>query len=84
VYVACLEYRGVDFMEPWLEALREHYGPKLSHRAMFPRDSIPQGFLHQLHECTTTFHNIQTEATETNMRLYERDTTPGDDLMIMN
>jgi 23S rRNA U2552 (ribose-2'-O)-methylase RlmE/FtsJ len=26
VYVVCLEYRGRDFMEPWLEVLRDHYG----------------------------------------------------------
>jgi cap2 methyltransferase len=82
VYVVCLDYRGRDFMEPWLEVLRKHYGPNLLHRAMFPRESIPQDFLDQFYECTTTFHNTQTEAIETNMRLYERGTTPDDDLKI--
>jgi hypothetical protein len=84
MYVICFEYRGMDFMEPWLEVLREHYIPKLSHKAMFPRDSIPQDFLGQLQECTTMFYNIQTEVIEANMRLYKRDTTPGNDLMIKN
>jgi hypothetical protein len=28
VYVVCLEYKGRDFMEPWLEVLREHYGER--------------------------------------------------------
>jgi cap2 methyltransferase len=82
VYVVCLDYRGRDFMEPWLQVLRKHYGPKLPLRAMFPRESIPQDFLDQLHECTTKFHSIQTKAIETNMRLYRRGTTPDDDLKI--
>jgi hypothetical protein len=43
-YVVCLDYRGRYFMEPWLEVLREHYGPKLPHRAMFPRERIPRTF----------------------------------------
>jgi cap2 methyltransferase len=29
VYVVCLEYRGRDFLEPWLEVLRKHFGKKL-------------------------------------------------------
>jgi cap2 methyltransferase len=79
VYVVCLEYRGRDFMEPWLEVLREHYGPKLSHRAMFPRESFCQ-----FYEYTTIFHNTQTTVIRTNMQFYEIGTTRGEDVMIRN
>jgi 23S rRNA U2552 (ribose-2'-O)-methylase RlmE/FtsJ len=34
VYVVCLEYRGRDFAEPWLEVLREHYGEKTVHMSL--------------------------------------------------
>lgn len=34
VYVVCLEYKGRDFMEPWLEVLREHYGERTVHMPM--------------------------------------------------
>jgi cap2 methyltransferase len=82
VYVVCLEYRGRDFMKPWLEVLREHYGPDLSHRAMFPRESFHQDFIKQFYECTTMFHNTQTMLIERNMQLYEIGTTPSEDVTI--
>jgi hypothetical protein len=45
----------------------------------FLGESVPQDFLDQFYECTTMFHSIQTEVNGTNMRLYKRGTTPGDD-----
>jgi cap2 methyltransferase len=84
VYVVCLEYRGRDFMEPWLEVLREHYGPKLSDRAMFPRESFCQDFIEQFYEYTTIFHNTQTTVIRTNMQFYKIGTTRGEDVMIRN
>jgi cap2 methyltransferase len=82
VYVLILKYRGRDFMEPWLEVLREHYGPKLTRRAMFPSESFHQDFVHQFYKCTTMFHNTQTTAMETNMRYYDRGITRDEDVMI--
>jgi hypothetical protein len=43
VYVVCLEYKGRDFMEPWLKLLREHYGERIVH--------MPVG-------TDTTIHNL--------------------------
>jgi cap2 methyltransferase len=82
VYVVCLEYRGRDFMEPWLEVLRKHFGPTLPDKAMFPRASIPQDFLDQLYECTAMFKTFQTEVIETNIRLYRRGRRLGEDFTI--
>jgi cap2 methyltransferase len=75
VYVVCLEYRGRDFAEPWLEVLRKHYDPNIQDKAMFPQESIPQNFLNQLYECTAMFKNFQTEVIETNIQVYKRERT---------
>ncbi|PNF27384.1 hypothetical protein B7P43_G17491 [Cryptotermes secundus] len=82
VYVVCLEYKGRDFMEPWLEVLREHYGPSIPDKAMFPQESIPQDFLDQLYECATMFKNLQTDVIETNIRAYQRGRTHTEDFKI--
>jgi cap2 methyltransferase len=84
VYVVCLKYRGRDFMEPWLKVLREHYGPKLTRRAMFDQESFPQDFVRQFYKCTTMFHNTQTTAMETNMLYYERGFTRDENVIIQN
>jgi cap2 methyltransferase len=82
VYVVCLKYRGRDFMEPYLKVLREHYGPKLTRRAMFPQESFPQDFVHQFYKCTTKFHNTHTTVMERNMSYYETGIPHVEDLMI--
>jgi cap2 methyltransferase len=82
VYVVCLKYRGIDFMEPWLEVLREHYGPKVTRRAMFPPESFPQDFVYQFYKCTTMFHNTQTTVMKRNIWYYETNITRDEDVMI--
>ncbi|GFG29900.1 hypothetical protein Cfor_09920 [Coptotermes formosanus] len=72
VYVVCLEYRGRDVIEPWLEVLRKHFGPELPDKAVFPQASIPQDFLDQLYKCASLFKDLQTDVIETNIQMYER------------
>jgi cap2 methyltransferase len=82
VYVVCLKYRGRDFMEPWLKVLREHYGPKLTRRAMFPQESFPQEFVRQFYNCTTMFHNSQTTVMGRNMLYYKTGIPRDEDVII--
>ncbi|KAJ9593436.1 hypothetical protein L9F63_015022, partial [Diploptera punctata] len=79
VYVVCLEYRGIDVMEPWLSVLRKHFVPV---KAMFPHSDIPKDFLDQLYECATIFKNYQTDVIETNIRVYEGFKRKGEDYII--
>ncbi|XP_069682603.1 cap-specific mRNA (nucleoside-2'-O-)-methyltransferase 2 isoform X3 [Periplaneta americana] len=59
VYVVCLEYKGKEYFEPWLIVIRQHFGPELPNRAMFPHESIPRDFMDQLYECASMFKNFQ-------------------------
>lgn len=57
VYVSCLEFRGRDFMEPWLEVMRKYFGLILPTKAIFPRTNITRNFLKQLYECVIMLKN---------------------------
>lgn len=82
VYVVCLEYKGRGVMEPWLEVLRKHYGPKLPDKGVFPQASIPQDFLEQLYTCASIFKDFQTDVIETNIRVYKRARNSSEDYKI--
>jgi hypothetical protein len=60
VYVVCLEYRGRDFMEPWLEVLRKHFGKKMcSHASGNFALNIPS--LYQAMSWSEVKHKLRTE-----------------------
>ncbi|XP_069682597.1 cap-specific mRNA (nucleoside-2'-O-)-methyltransferase 2 isoform X1 [Periplaneta americana] len=82
VYVVCLEYKGKEYFEPWLIVIRQHFGPELPNRAMFPHESIPRDFMDQLYECASMFKNFQVNVIETNIRVYEGHKMRGEELLI--
>lgn len=71
VYVVCLDYIGCEKMEPWLKILRQHYGEEKHHKAMIPRQFIPDSFIQQVYRCAEKFKNLQVAVIERNIAVFE-------------
>lgn len=69
VYVICLDFKGPEFVLPYISVLRNKYGHNLS-KAMFKKNDIPQSFLKQIISCAEFFKNCQCEVIENNILTY--------------
>ncbi|XP_058803418.1 cap-specific mRNA (nucleoside-2'-O-)-methyltransferase 2 isoform X2 [Phymastichus coffea] len=69
IYVICLNYKGIDFILPYLPILREQYG-KSNSIAMFKKNDLPKSFIEQIINCAQMFKNYQCEVIESNIAAY--------------
>ena len=69
VYVICLQFKGPEFILPYLDILKKQYGLN-SITAMFKRDDIPECFIQQIISCAQIFKNHQCEVIENNISTY--------------
>ncbi|KAK0096668.1 hypothetical protein PV326_004747 [Microctonus aethiopoides] len=74
IYVICLDFKGSDYISPYLNIFRKHY-EKYTDRTMFRKNDIPDSFIEQIiksgelfksHQCDVILNNIRTFNTETN------------------
>lgn len=69
VYMICLDYKGIDFVSPYLSLCREQYGKNVS-TAMFRKNDIPESFIEQIVVCAQIFKTHQCEVIESNIAAY--------------
>lgn len=69
VYIVCLEFKGSEFIKPYISELRNRYGKNLS-SAMLKKKDIPQSFMNQIITCAKFFKNCQCEVIENNILAY--------------
>ncbi|KAK0179890.1 hypothetical protein PV327_005601 [Microctonus hyperodae] len=74
IYVICLDFKGYDYISPYLNIFRKHY-EKFTDKTMFRKNDIPNSFIEQLikssqlfksHQCDAILNNIRTFNAETN------------------
>lgn len=70
MYVVCMNFRGRDYVAPYLNILRQHCGNVSPTKAMFnPRD-IPGSFLRRLEECSEFFKHHQYQVIRDNISTF--------------
>lgn len=70
MYVVCVNFKGRDYVAPYLNILRRHCGNGSPAKAMFnPRD-IPDDFLRRLEECSEFFKRHQCQVIEDNISMF--------------
>lgn len=71
VYAVCLEYKGCELLEPYIQTLKSAYGTELYHNlSLFPLEMIPDSFIKQIEECAMYFSSIQCQVINNNIQAY--------------
>jgi hypothetical protein len=70
IYVVCMNFKGRDYVEPYLNILRQHYGNTLPVKAMFNLQDIPDSFLRKIEECSEFFKCHQCQVIEDNICMF--------------
>lgn len=71
-YVVCVNYKGRDYIAPYLNVLRCHYNTYPT-RAMFSRQVIPDNFMRKIEDCCNFFKHHQCKVIENNIKAYTED-----------
>ncbi|RLU27367.1 hypothetical protein DMN91_001169 [Ooceraea biroi] len=70
MFVVCMNFKGRDYVAPYLNILRQHYGNVLPTKAMFNLQDIPNDFLRRIEQCSEFFKNHQCQVIRDNIRVF--------------
>lgn len=70
MYVVCINFKGRDYVAPYLNVLKRHCGNVLPAKAMFNLQDIPYDFLLRLEECSEFFKRHQCQVIEDNISMF--------------
>ncbi|XP_025995352.1 cap-specific mRNA (nucleoside-2'-O-)-methyltransferase 2 isoform X2 [Solenopsis invicta] len=70
MYVVCMNFKGRDYVAPYLRILRHYYGNVPPTNAMFSLRDIPDAFLQRLEQCSKFFKFHQCQVIENNIRTF--------------
>ncbi|KAL6426973.1 hypothetical protein ACFW04_009284 [Cataglyphis niger] len=70
MYVVCINFKGRDYVAPYLNILRQHCGNVSPTKAMFYLRDIPGDFLRKLEECSEFFKHHQYQVIKDNISMF--------------
>lgn len=73
MYVVCLNFKGRDYVAPYLDVLRCHYDAYPT-RAMFSYQVIPDCFMQKIVDCCKFFKHHQCRVIESNINSFHLET----------
>lgn len=80
MYVVCMNFKGKDYVAPYLRILR-HYYDKVPASAMFSLRDIPDGFLRRIEQCSKFFKDHQCWVITNNIKTFRTRDNLCKDLM---
>ncbi|XP_018361381.1 PREDICTED: cap-specific mRNA (nucleoside-2'-O-)-methyltransferase 2 [Trachymyrmex cornetzi] len=72
MYVVCMNFKGKDYIAPYLCTLKYYYGNVPPVNAMFNLRDIPDGFLRRIEQCCKFFKFHQCRIIEDNIRTFHK------------
>lgn len=70
IYVICMNFKGRDYVAPYLNIFRHYCGNVSSTKAMFDLQDIPATFLRRLQECSEFFKHYQCQVIRENISTF--------------
>ncbi|KYN06308.1 FtsJ methyltransferase domain-containing protein 1 [Cyphomyrmex costatus] len=70
MYIVCMNFKGRDYIAPYLCTLKYYYGKVPPVNAMFNLRDIPDGFLRRIEQCSKFFKFHQCRVIEDNIRTF--------------
>lgn len=70
IYVVCTNFKGKDYVAPYLNILRHYYSNVSPIKAMFDLQDIPATFLRRLQECSEFFKDHQCQVIRENISTF--------------
>ncbi|XP_072747388.1 cap-specific mRNA (nucleoside-2'-O-)-methyltransferase 2 isoform X1 [Anoplolepis gracilipes] len=70
MYVVCINFKGRDYVAPYLNILRQYCGNVTPTKAMFNLRDIPHDFLRKIEECNKFFKHHQCQVIKDNISMF--------------
>ncbi|XP_011647004.1 cap-specific mRNA (nucleoside-2'-O-)-methyltransferase 2 isoform X1 [Pogonomyrmex barbatus] len=81
MYVVCINFKGKNFVAPYLHIFRRYYGNVPPAKAMFSLRDIPNAFLKRIEKCSEFFKLHQCQVIQDNINTFRKNTKEYRDIL---